>query len=123
MGWGTRFFDYNNDGLFDLFVANGHVYPQVDEINTGSPYRQPNQLFANMGKGRFQQITSGNALDTEYVSRGSAFGDYDNDGDWDIFVVNLDDKATLMRNDGGNKSNWLHVRLVVLRIPETAWVP
>jgi len=112
MGWGTRFFDYNNDGLFDLFVANGHVYPQVDEINTGSPYRQPNQLFANMGRGRFQQITSGDALDTEHVSRGSAFGDYDNDGDWDIFVVNLDDKATLMRNDGGNKRNWLYVRLV-----------
>ena len=65
-----------------------------------------------MGKGRFDQITSGKYIDTEYVSRGSAFGDYDNDGDWDIFVVNLDDKATLMRNDGGNKSNWLYVRLV-----------
>ena len=112
LGWGTRFFDYNNDGLFDLFVANGHVYPQVDNIDTGSPYRQPNQLFVNVGEGRFKQIKSGSALTLEYVSRGSAFGDYDNDGDWDVFIVNLDDKATLMRNDGGNKNNWLYVRLI-----------
>jgi len=112
LGWGTRFFDYNNDGLFDLFVANGHVYPQVDNIDTGSPYRQPNQLFVNVGEGRFKQIKSGSALTLEYVSRGSAFGDYDNDGDWDVLIVNLDDKATLMRNDGGNKNNWLYVRLI-----------
>ena len=112
LGWGTRFFDYNNDGLFDLFVANGHVYPQVDSINTGSPYRQPNQLFVNVGEGRFKEIKTGSALASEYVSRGSAFGDYDNDGDWDVFVVNLDDRATLMRNDGGNKNNWLYVSLV-----------
>ena len=65
-----------------------------------------------MGEGRFKQIITGSALDLKYVSRGSAFGDYDNDGDWDALVVNLDDRATLMRNDGGNKNNWLYVRLV-----------
>ena len=112
MGWGTRFFDYNNDGLLDLFVANGHVYPQVDAIDAGSPYNQPNQLFVNMGDGRFNPVIGTGALTVEKVSRGAAFGDYDGDGDIDIFVVNLNDAATLMRNELNHQNNWLMVRLV-----------
>ena len=109
MGWGTRFFDYDNDGLLDLFVANGHVYPQVEETETGSPYRQPNQLFANRSRGRFAAVPLGDLPDK--VSRGAAFGDYDADGDIDIFVVELNDYATLLRNETGREHHWFAVRL------------
>jgi hypothetical protein len=111
MGWGTRFFDYDNDGLLDLFVANGHVYPQVDRVETGSTYRQMNQLFKNEGTGRFEPVAAKAGLAIEKVSRGAAFGDYDDDGDVDIFVIELNDTPTLLRNEGGNEGNWLAVRL------------
>lgn len=111
LGWGTRFFDHDNDGLLDLFVANGHVYPQVERVETGSSYRQLNQLFVNKGAGRFQPAESNAGLAIKKVSRGAAFGDYDNDGDVDIFVVDLNDASTLLRNEGGHAKNWLVVRL------------
>lgn len=111
LGWGTRFFDHDNDGQLDLFVANGHVYPQVDKVETGSSYRQPNQLFINEGAGRFRSAEEVAGLAIKKVSRGAAFGDYDNDGDVDVFVVDLNDAPTLLRNEEGNASNWLLVRL------------
>ena len=77
LGWGTRFFDYDNDGCLDLFVANGHVYPQVDQAETGTSYRQPNQLFRNEGGGRFAPVSAGPGLAQAKVSRGTSFGDYD----------------------------------------------
>ncbi|NKB68664.1 MAG: hypothetical protein GKR89_16495 [Candidatus Latescibacteria bacterium] len=112
LGWGTGFFDYDNDGLLDLFIANGHVYPQVDLLPTGSPYRQPNQLFRNQGNGRFTPVQAGPGLTVEKVSRGAAFSDYDDDGDVDIFVVDLGDIPTLLRNEGGNQRHWLKVQVV-----------
>jgi len=113
LGWGTRFFDYDNDGRLDLFVANGHVYPQVDSVETGSTYRQANQLFRNRGDGGFDDASAAAGLADlpPKVSRGASFGDYDNDGDTDIFVVELNDAPTLLRNDGGNAGGWLAVRL------------
>ena len=118
LGWGTRFFDYDNDGDLDLFVANGHVYPQVDRVPSGSSYRQPNQLFSNQGKGVFLEVSaqSGPGLSIVQVSRGASFGDYDNDGDVDVFVVNLNDAPTLLRNDGGNSHNWLAVQVFGSRV-------
>ena len=112
LGWGTGFFDYDNDGDLDLFIANGHVYPQVDLLPTGSPYRQPNQLFSNQGDGHFAPVTAGPGLLLEKVSRGTCFGDYDDDGDVDIFVVDLGETPTLLRNDGGNQGHWLKVQVV-----------
>ena len=112
LGWGTRFFDHDNDGLLDLFVANGHVYPQVDRIETGSTYPQSNQLFHNQGDGTFLPIDAGPDLAREKVSRGTAFGDYDDDGDIDLLVVELNDAPTLLRNDGGNANNWLAVKVI-----------
>ena len=109
LGWGTRFFDYDNDGQLDLFVANGHVYPQVDQAETGSTYRQRNQLFRNLGDGRFAPVSAG--LTHDKTSRGTSSGDYDNDGDVDLFVVELNDTPTLLRNDGGNAGNWLAVQV------------
>lgn len=111
LGWGTRFFDYDNDGRLDLFVANGHVYPQVDQAATGTTYRQPNQLFRNEGGGRFAPVSAGLELAQAKVSRGTSFGDYDDDGDIDLFVVELNDAPTLLRNDGGNAGNYLVVQV------------
>ena len=120
LAWGTNFFDYNNDGYLDLFVANGHVYPQVDAIDTGSNYHQPNQLFINNGKSRFALVESDQALSISKVSRGSSVADYDNDGDSDVFVVNLNDSPTLLRNETDRSNNWIAVQLIGLPINQDA---
>ena len=114
LAWGTEFFDYDNDGDKDLFVANGHIFPQVDRANLGVAYAQRNQLFEGLGDGTFHEVSlaAGPGLQIEKVSRGAAFGDYDDDGDVDILVLNLNDAPTLLRNDGGNRANWLLVRTV-----------
>ncbi|MSR83230.1 MAG: CRTAC1 family protein [Candidatus Latescibacteria bacterium] len=113
LGWGTEFFDYDNDGDEDLFVANGHVYPQVDQHDLGTTYAQRNQLFENNGHGDFIEVTlqTGPGMQVEKSSRGTAVGDLDNDGDLDLVVLNIDDRPTLLRNDGGNRQNWLLVEL------------
>ena len=113
LGWGTQFFDYDKDGDLDLFVANGHVYPQVDGAIANTSYPQRNQLFGNRGADRLVDMgtAAGPGFDLKRVSRGASFGDYDNDGDMDIFVVNLDEAATLLRNDFAPASNWLVVQL------------
>ena len=114
LAWGTGFFDYDNDGDRDLFVANGHIFPQVDRANLGVAYAQRNQLFESLGDGTFNEVSlaAGPGLQIEKVSRGAAFGDYDDDGDVDILVLNLNEAPTLLRNDGGNRANWLLVRTV-----------
>ena len=111
LAWGTEFFDYDNDGDKDLFVANGHLFPQLDRANLGVSYAQTNQLFENLGDGTFDEVSevSGEGLRVEKVSRGASFADYDDDGDVDIFVLNLNDTPTLLRNEGGNENNWLMV--------------
>jgi len=108
VGWGTKFFDYDNDGWIDLFVANGHAYPQRDR------YRQRKLLHRNNRDGTFSEIAaqSGSALMEERASRGTAFGDIDNDGDVDIVVNDLDSAPQLLRNDGGNKNNWIIVKTI-----------
>ena len=113
LGWGTGFFDADNDGDEDLFVANGHVYPSVDGHGVGSSYAQRNQLFENEG-GVFRDVSgsSGSGFAIAACSRGSAFADFDDDGDLDGLVVNQDSRPTLLRNDGGNGGNWLMVKLV-----------
>ncbi len=114
LAWGTEFFDYDNDGDKDLFVANGHLFPQLDRANLGTSYAQTNQLFENLGDGTFAEVSqaSGEGLKIKKVSRGASFGDYDDDGDLDIFVLNINDRPTLLRNDGGNENNWLMVKTI-----------
>ena len=115
-GFGTLFFDYDNDGWLDLFVANGAVQllPDLARRKDPFPLGQPNQLFRNTGKGSFVEIVdnTGAELQMLEVSRGAAFGDVDNDGDTDVLVTNNNGPARMFLNDVGNKNHWLGLRLV-----------
>ena len=109
VGWGTKFFDYDDDGWVDLFVANGHVYPQIKS------FRQRNFVFRNNRDGTFAEVAEqlGAPFSEKHAARGVAFGDLDNDGDVDIVVNNLGDAAQLLRNDGGNAAgNFVLVKTV-----------
>ena len=104
VGWGTKFFDMDNDGWLDLFVANGHVYPQVDSIAGGAPYRQPMILFRNHRDGSFDDVSSALASIPAHSRRGAAFGDVNNDGNVDIVLLNVGEPPSLLlnRNDSPN---------------------
>ena len=117
VGWGTAFFDYDNDGDQDIFVANGHTYPQADLPHTNSSYRQPNFLFENAGDGTFSEVSAraGPAFAISEVSRGASFADYDEDGDVDILVTNLNSPPNLLRNEGGAGGNYLKVKTIGTR--------
>jgi len=114
VGWGTAFLDLDNDGWLDLFVANGHVYPDIDTLTEASHYRQPKEVYRNRGDKTFEGITArlDGDLMTPHSSRGAAFGDYDNDGDIDVVVVNAGEPPSLYRNDGGNRNHWIGFHLV-----------
>ncbi len=111
LAFGTKFFDANNDGTLDLFVANGHLYPTESDA---LEYAQADQFFINTRDGTFIDVSeqSGEYFSIRRVGRGAAFGDYDNDGDTDIFVVNLNQEGVLLRNEGGNKNSWLTIKTV-----------
>ena len=111
LAWGTGFLDVDNDGWEDLFIANGHLYPQIDRYETGQSFYQRSQLFRNLGNGRFGEATAGLDRVKLWSSRGAAFADYDNDGDVDVAVNNLDGNPWLLRNDGGSRQRWLSLRL------------
>ena len=113
LGWGTGFADFDNDGWPDLFIANGHVYPEVDRLKEVSRYQQPKELYRNLGNGRFTEVaaTLGGDLMMPRPARGAAFGDYDNDGDIDVLSINMNSRPNLYRNDGG-KNSWIGFRLV-----------
>ena len=110
LAWGTRFFDADNDGDRDLFIANGHLESDVEQYENAT-FPQRNQLFLNAGAGRFEEYAEdGGALSLKRVSRGAAFGDYDYDGDIDVLVANVAAHPTLMRNDGAS-GHWVRLRL------------
>ena len=108
VGWGTKFFDYDNDGWVDLFVANGHVYPQLEN------YKQRKLVHHNNRDGTFTEVAEqlGPALTEKRAARGVAFGDIDNDGDVDIVVGDLDGPPQVLRNDGGNANNSVLIKTV-----------
>jgi len=114
VGFGTFFFDFDNDGLLDIFVANGHIIDNIHLFNSVSTYREPNFLFHNQGGGVFQEIGAslGEALSRENVARGAAPGDYDADGDLDVLVTRCGEAALLLENEGGNRLRSLRVALV-----------
>ena len=113
LGWGVKFVDVDNDGRLDIFISNGHVYPEVDKHGLGTRYQQRKQIFLNEG-GRFRHASAeiGGGLALEKSSRGAAFGDYDNDGDIDMLVINMNERPTLLRNDTTSGNHWITVRFV-----------
>jgi hypothetical protein len=117
LGFGVGFFDFDNDAWKDIFIANGHVYAQIANRNLHIKYRQPKLLYRNLGNGRFEDVSAeaGAAITAENLGRGCAFGDFDNDGDVDVIVNNLDGPPSLLRNDGGNRNNWIMVKCVGTR--------
>ena len=108
VGWGTKFFDYDNDGWVDLLVVNGHVYPQLPT------YRQRNLVHHNNRDGTFAEVGAelGLPFTEKHTGRGAAFGDIDNDGDVDVIINNLDGVPQLLRNDGGNANNSVLIKTV-----------
>ena len=101
LGWGVAFVDLDLDGLLDLFLVNGHVYPEVDQVKTEAGYRQPKVVYRNRGDGRFDDVTArlGPPVTVPRASRGAAFADFDNDGDVDVVVNNMHDVPELYRLD------------------------
>jgi hypothetical protein len=112
VGWGTAFFDIDNDGWLDLFIANGHVYPQVDSIPGGASYREPLQLFRNKRDGTFEDVSSVLSGIPPHSRRGAAFGDVNNDGNIDVVLINVGEPPTLLLNQGGNTNHRVLFKLV-----------
>jgi enediyne biosynthesis protein E4 len=122
VAWGCGFVDYDNDGWSDIIQINGHVYPEIDTHDIGQLYKNPRLVYRNMGNGQFKDVSSqmGPGITTPFSSRGAAFGDYDNDGDVDVLVLNMNDLPSLLRNDGGNKQNWIKLKLIGTACNRTA---
>ena len=111
--FGAFFFDYNLDGLPDIFAANGHIEPDINRIQPKIAYREPPLLFRNEGHDHFEDVSSDVGPDFRHplVARGAAYADFDHDGDLDILINNNDGPAVLLTNNGGNRNNWLTLRL------------
>jgi enediyne biosynthesis protein E4 len=113
-GWGAGMVDLDNDGLPDLFLVTGNVYPEVESQVPEYPFRTPRVVYRNLGHGRFEQLiaAAGPGIQSPHSSRGCAFGDFDNDGDMDILVINLNEPPSLLRNDVTGNGHWLKVFLI-----------
>jgi len=112
--FGTKFFDYDNDGARDLFMATGHVLDNIERYHADTKYAEPKLMFRNNGRGVFENVSDqiGPDFVAPRVSRGAAIGDFDNDGDLDILVNNCGQAPQLLRNDGGNANHWLEILLI-----------
>jgi hypothetical protein len=122
VNWGAGFVDYDNDGWPDVFYVTGHAYPEVDGAGIGSVYKSPRKLYRNLGSGKFEDVSAqaGPGIAARFSSRGCAFGDYDNDGDIDALVFNMNEPPSLLRNDGGNRHNWIKIKLIGTKCNRTA---
>jgi hypothetical protein len=114
LGWGTDFIDYDNDGWRDLLVANGHVYPAVDQHQWGTSFAQQMLLFHNLANGKFERVGAapGSALANAIQARGLAIGDLDGDGRLDAVTNNIDSKPALLRNVAKQTGHWLELKLI-----------
>jgi len=112
--WGAGMADLDNNGLPDLFMVAGHTFPEIEKHSPQFPAKDPRMLFRSLGKGRFEELTNeaGTAVQEAHNSRGCAFGDFDNDGDIDVLVINLNEPPSLLRNDVAGSNLWLKVKLV-----------
>jgi hypothetical protein len=114
VGWGAGMVDLDNDGHPDLFLVTGNVYPEIEAKLPQYPLRTPRMVFRNLGGGKFEELIeeAGPGVAAAHCSRGCAFGDFDNDGDIDILVVNLNEPPSLLRNDVSGGNHWLKVKLI-----------
>ena len=122
VGWGCGFIDYDNDGWSDVVQINGHVYPEIDKYNFGENFKNPRLVYRNLGNGNFKDVSAGMGpgITARYSSRGAAFGDYDNDGGMDILILNMNDRPSLLHNVGGNRQNWIKLKLIGTKCNRTA---
>jgi hypothetical protein len=113
VGWGAGMVDLDNNGLPDIFLVTGNVYPEVESRAPAYPLRTPRVVFRNLGGGKFEELIdqAGPGVAAPHSSRGCAFGDFDNDGDVDVLVVNLNEPPSLLRNDVTGEGHWLKVKL------------
>ncbi|MEO8592793.1 MAG: CRTAC1 family protein [Candidatus Solibacter sp.] len=113
VGWGAAIQDLDNDGLPEVFFTTGMVYPEIEKNEPDQPYKSVPVLFRNLGGGRFEEILdqAGPAMNEAHSSRGAAFGDFDNDGDMDVLVMNINEPPSLLRNDLSGTGHWLKVLL------------
>ncbi|HZM88961.1 MAG TPA: CRTAC1 family protein, partial [Blastocatellia bacterium] len=115
-GWGLKFFDYDNDGDSDLILANGHPDDMVEIQSLRVKYKEPLLLFENTdGKYKHVSANAGSVFTKDFPARGLSVGDYDNDGDLDVLVINNGAAPVLLKNEGGNRNNWLGLQLVATR--------
>ncbi len=110
--FGCFFFDYDLDGLLDIFAANGHVSDDISVVQPNVRYAQPPHLFHNKGRKKFEESRLGRALQRAIVGRGAAYGDFDNDGDLDLLITTNNGPARLLRNDNANQNDLLRVKLI-----------
>ena len=117
VGFSALFLDYDNDGHLDIFSANGHPQAIIEQLTDEETYAQKDQLFRHNGDGTYMEVsaTSGAYFSEAFVGRATASGDYDNDGDTDMFIVNSNQRAILLRNDGNDRHNWIRIKLVGAR--------
>jgi hypothetical protein len=122
VGWGTGMVDLDNDGFPDLFAVTGSVYPEIERTLPSYPYRTPRLVFRNLGDGRFEELIdeAGPGVSAMHSSRGCAFGDFDNDGDVDVLVMNMNEPPSLLRNDVSGGGHWLKVLLVGVKSNRSA---
>ena len=120
--WGAGMHDFDNDGWNDIAYVTGNVYPEVEKFFKEYPHRSPRKIFRNFGNGKFSDVsqTSGAGISDPHSSRGCAFGDFDNDGDVDWLIMNMNEPPTLLRNDANNKNSWLEVKLIGTKSNRTA---
>ncbi len=112
LGFGTKVFDFDNDGNPDIYITNGHVTDNVKLFDPQLSYRQTDLLYRNIGGGRFRDVSaeSGPAFSVQHVGRGLAVADFDNDGDLDVVTTDIGGRPMLLRNDGGNRNHWIAIR-------------
>ncbi len=110
----VRTYEWHDTGLPDLFIVSGSVFPEVEKKLPGYPHKMPRFIFRNLGEGKFEQLMeqAGPAFSEVHASRGCAFGDFDNDGDVDILIMNQNEPPSLLRNDVRGGGNWLKVWLI-----------
>jgi len=114
LGWGTCFYDLDNDGWLDLLLANGHVFPEIEQAHLDEEYTERKLVYRNLGNGRFEDISlkSGPGILLRRCGRGAAFGDVFNSGQIDVVINNMNDTPTLLHNVAPSPNHWFAVRLV-----------